>query len=121
MELLADTTGFVSITLVAGYRIRYIGQGKGIPSEVLDGSLATGVRGIEARESTQQSSYDRDDLSAVRDVLGGLFQDKEGGLGVDSANRSVSYLDLPVDREMERRGGRPHTQTLSHIPPPRSQ
>ena len=82
---------------------------KGVPSEVLNGSLATSVRGIEARESTQQSSDDRDDLSAVRDVLGGFFQDEEGGLGVNTVRSSISYLSLTYkERRRERERERDH-------------
>lgn len=56
-----------------------------LPSEVLDGGLATRVRGVVAGEGTEKSSDNGDDLSTVLDVLSSFLQDEEGSLRVDPA------------------------------------
>lgn len=57
---------------------------------MLDWSFASGVGSVEASESAEQSGDDGDDLSAVGDVGGGLFEDEESGFGVDTERYIVS-------------------------------
>lgn len=66
-------------------------NGEEVPGEVLNRSLATSVRSIEAGKSTQQRRDNGDDLSTVRNVLRSFFQDEERSLGVDPAAVSFFY------------------------------
>lgn len=53
-----------------------------IPSKVLDWSFATRVRSIVASERSEKGSDNCDDLSPVRDMSRGFFENEECGLGV---------------------------------------
>jgi hypothetical protein len=54
------------------------------PSEVLNWRLAAGVRRIEARESSQESSDDSNNLSTIWHMSSSFLQNKECSLGIDA-------------------------------------
>lgn len=55
------------------------------PREMLDGCFGPGIGSIEAGERSQQCRDHTDDASIVCHMGSGSLQDKEGGLGVDTA------------------------------------
>jgi hypothetical protein len=57
---------------------------------VLNWGFAAGIRCIEACERSQESSDDSNNLSAVWNVGGGLLQNEECGLGIDTNNKAMS-------------------------------
>lgn len=56
---------------------------------MLNWGFAAGVRCIEAGERSQESSDDSNNLSAVWNVGGGLLQNEECGLGIDTNNNKA--------------------------------
>lgn len=72
-------------------------MGKEVPGKVLNRGFAAGVWGVEARERSQKSSDDSNDLSAVWNMGGGLLQDEECCLGIYTNNKACQYVDIACE------------------------